>query len=353
MRMTRWCCSSALLRTLPSSSSPSKMKLLKVGVSQMFLSFCWRLVLCGGRRRTQSPDRFENPTLPSADDDQLGALNHLKRLCCVSGLLDSNTLWRITAEQCRAWHVTKCLRAKEINTWLDAPMQSNATWLVIGRVISFLHPCRSTAFFFLSLHLLLYIYTPTLYSFPFITWSFSKFPSPSSLTFLYHSLPFLARHLWYWLSLPSPSFLAFPPRSLAFFFFEHLFCLSSFSLFFCFAQSSSSPFIEFSLIFTDCYLRYILCLIMPIILLIHAGTLHCNTSWLTGPPLLLQTAALEVFSPGALMTLTLVLCLSGWLWKWILKFTLPSGNPWYRWWSVDLLVCAIVRQNLSVLLSPS
>lgn len=146
--------------------------------AQMFLSFCWRLVLCGGRRRAQSLDRFENPTLPSADDDQLGALNHLKRLCCVSGLLDSNTLWRITAEQCRAWHVTKCLRAKEINTWLDAAMQSNATWLVTGRVISFLHPCPSTAFFFLSLHLLLYIYTPTLYSFPFITWCFSKFPSP-------------------------------------------------------------------------------------------------------------------------------------------------------------------------------
>lgn len=46
---------------------------------------------------------------------------------------------------------------------------------------------------------------------------------------------------------------------------------------------------------------------MPIILFILAGTVHSNTSWLTGPPLLLQTAALEVFPPGALMMLTLVL----------------------------------------------
>lgn len=45
---------------------------------------------------------------------------------------------------------------------------------------------------------------------------------------------------------------------------------------------------------------------MPIILFILAGTVHSNTSWLTGPPLLLQTAALEVFPPGALMMLTLV-----------------------------------------------
>lgn len=37
---------------------------------------------------------------------------------------------------------------------------------------------------------------------------------------------------------------------------------------------------------------------MPIILFILAGTVHCNTSWLTGPPLLLQTAALEVFPLG-------------------------------------------------------
>lgn len=49
---------------------------------------------------------------------------------------------------------------------------------------------------------------------------------------------------------------------------------------------------------------------MPIILFILAGTVHSNTSWLTGPPLLLQTAALEVFPPGALMMLTLVLFFS-------------------------------------------
>lgn len=128
-RMTKWFCSSALLRTSPSSSSRSKMKPQKVSVSgeagalterrHQYLSF-WRLFLGNGwfvfRKFTvefenerendvQVFDGFENLIFP-VHDVQLSATrkDYLFLFCCtVSG----------EREQYGGWHVTTFVSGKQ------------------------------------------------------------------------------------------------------------------------------------------------------------------------------------------------------------------------------------------------